>query len=79
MRSKEKPNSSDKLGTEKPSKLILNLAIPAMIGIFVMALYNLVDMFYISLAEGVNAVAGLTVSFPVMMIVMTLAASVGVV
>ncbi len=35
-------------------------------------------MFYISLAEGVDAVAGLTVSFPVMMIVMTLAASVGV-
>lgn len=78
MRSKEKPNSSDKLRTEKPSKLIMNLSIPAMIGIFVMALYNLVDMFYISLAEGVHAVAGLTVSFPVMMIVMTLAAAVGV-
>ncbi|ARF12958.1 MATE family efflux transporter [Sporosarcina ureae] len=78
MLSKEKPSSSDKLRTEKPSKLIVNLSIPAMIGIFVMALYNLVDMFYISLAEGVDAVAGLTVSFPVMMIVMTLAAAVGV-
>jgi len=75
---KEKLNSSDKLRTEKPSTLILNLSVPAMVGIFVMALYNLVDMFYISLVEGVDAVAGLTVSFPVMMIVMTLAAAVGV-
>lgn len=66
------------LELKKPSKLILNLSVPAMVGIVVMALYNLVDMLYISLAEGVDAVAGLTVSFPVMMIVMTLAASVGV-
>ncbi len=78
MSSKEKMNSSEKLRTEKPSKLIVNLSVPAMVGIFVMALYNLVDMFYISLVEGVDAVAGLTVSFPVMMIVMTLASAIGV-
>ncbi|MET3505741.1 MATE family efflux transporter [Halalkalibacter oceani] len=32
------------------------------------ALFNVVDIFFISYAEGVDAVAGLTVAFPVMMV-----------
>ncbi|KHF41537.1 MATE family efflux transporter [Halalkalibacter okhensis] len=71
-------NTSEKLRTEKPSKLLWNLSIPAMVGLFVMALFNVVDIFFISYAEGVDAVAGLTVAFPVMMIVMTLSSAVGI-
>ncbi|MGQ4668114.1 MATE family efflux transporter [Metabacillus halosaccharovorans] len=71
-------NSSEKLRTEKPSKLLWNLSIPTMVGLFVMALFNVVDIFFISYAEGVDAVAGLTVAFPVMMIVMTLSSAVGI-
>ncbi|MCP3032880.1 MATE family efflux transporter [Halobacillus sp. A1] len=71
-------NTSEKLRTEKPSKLLWNLSIPAMVGLFVIALFNVVDIFFISYAEGVDAVAGLTVAFPVMMIVMTLSSAVGI-
>ncbi|MFC0560918.1 MATE family efflux transporter [Halalkalibacter alkalisediminis] len=58
--------------------MLWNLSIPAMVGLFVMALFNVVDIFFISYAEGVDAVAGLTVAFPVMLIVMTLSSAVGI-
>lgn len=58
------------LGTQKITTLLRNLSIPAMIGMFVMTLYNVVDTIFISYGVGIDAVAGTTVAFPLMMIVM---------
>ncbi|OIJ12559.1 MATE family efflux transporter [Anaerobacillus alkalilacustris] len=69
---------SDRLGTEPIPKLLKNLSVPAVIGMFVMALYNVVDTIFISYAVGISAVAGLTISFPVLMIIMAISAAIGV-
>ncbi|RNA66365.1 MATE family efflux transporter [Alteribacter keqinensis] len=69
---------SRRLGTEPIPKLLRNLSIPAMIGMFVMALYNLVDTIFISWFVGIEGVAGVTIAFPVMLIIMAVAAAVGI-
>lgn len=63
-------NNSSKLGSEPIGKLLRDLSIPAMIGMFVMALYNVIDVIFISYGVGIDAVAGLTIAFPLMMIMM---------
>ena len=71
-------SQSEKLGTEPIPKLLKNLSIPAMIGMFVMALYNVVDTIFISYGVGIEGVAGVTVSFPIMMIMMAVSAAMGI-
>src|SRR5690606_21330220 len=58
--------------------LLRNLSIPAMIGMFVMTLYNVVDTIFISYGVGIDAVAGITIAFPLMMIVMAVSGAIGV-
>ncbi|MCT8137162.1 MATE family efflux transporter [Anaerobacillus sp. CMMVII] len=69
---------SERLGSEPIPKLLRNLSIPAMVGMFVMALYNIVDTIFISYAVGISAVAGLTISFPVIMIIMAISVAMGI-
>ncbi|WP_078592724.1 MATE family efflux transporter [Evansella clarkii] len=69
---------SKRLGTEPIPKLLRNLSIPAMVGMFVMALYNVVDTIFISHFVGIQGVAGVTIAFPLMMIMMAVAAAVGI-
>ncbi|GAF13277.1 multi antimicrobial extrusion protein [Bacillus sp. JCM 19045] len=71
-------NNSSKLGSEPIGKLLRDLSIPAMIGMFVMALYNVIDVIFISYGVGIDAVAGLTIAFPLMMIMMAVSAAVGI-
>lgn len=68
---------SERLGTEAIPKLLRSLSIPAMVGMFVMALYNIVDTIFISYAVGISAVAGLTIAFPVIMIIMAISVAMG--
>ena len=68
---------SERLGIEPIPKLLKNLSVPAMVGMFVMALYNIVDTIFISYAVGISAVAGLTISFPVIMIIMAVSVAMG--
>nr|4LZ6_A Chain A, BH2163 protein [Halalkalibacterium halodurans C-125]4LZ9_A Chain A, BH2163 protein [Halalkalibacterium halodurans C-125] len=69
---------SERLGTEAIPKLLRSLSIPAMIGMFVMALYNVVDTIFISYAVGIEGVAGVTIAFPIMMIMMSMAGALGI-
>ncbi|QOY38331.1 MATE family efflux transporter [Anaerobacillus isosaccharinicus] len=69
---------SERLGIEPIPKLLRNLSIPAMVGMFVMALYNIVDTIFISYAMGITAVAGLMISFPVLMIIMAISVAMGI-
>ncbi|MEB1807289.1 MAG: MATE family efflux transporter [Bacillaceae bacterium] len=69
---------SERLGTEPIPKLLKSLSIPAIIGMVVMALYNVIDTIFISYGVGIAAVAGVTISFPLMMLMMAISAAMGI-
>lgn len=62
------------LGTEKVSKLLLKFSVPAIIGMVVNALYNVVDRIFIGNAKelGANGLAGITIGFPIMIILLSI-------
>lgn len=71
-------NNATRLGEESVGKLLVRLSIPAMIGMIVNALYNVVDRIFIGQTEGSLAIAGLTISFPIMIIIMAFGMLIGV-
>lgn len=68
------------LGTEKVSNLLIKFSIPAIIGMMVNALYNVVDRIYIGNAPdlGANGLAGITIGFPIMIILLSIGLLFGV-
>lgn len=68
------------LGTEKISKLLIRFSIPAVVGMLVSALYNIVDRIFIGNAPdiGKNGLAGITIGFPLMLITLALGVLFGV-
>lgn len=74
-------NSKDQniLGTERIGKLLFKLALPAVISQLVNMLYNIVDRIYIGHmpGDGVTALTGLGLCFPVIMLVSAFAALFG--
>jgi len=67
-----------RLGEEKISKLLVNLSLPATIGMMVTALYNLVDTIFVGRGVGAIAIGGLTIAFPIQMIIMAFAHMIGI-
>lgn len=68
------------LGVEKVSRLLWRFSIPAIIGMVVNALYNVVDRIYIGNAPGLgaNGLAGITIGFPIMIILLSIGILFGV-
>lgn len=68
------------LGTEKISTLLMKFSIPAIIGMVVNALYNIVDRIFIGNAAdlGSNGLAGITIGFPIMIILLSIGILFGV-
>lgn len=62
----------------KIAKLMLKFFIPAFIGVFVNALYNIVDRVFIGQGVGSMALSGISVIFPVMLIVMGFGMLIGI-
>lgn len=58
---------TSRLEHEKISRLLLQYAIPAVIGTMVNALYNIVDRIFIGQGVGPLAIAGLTLTFPILL------------
>ncbi len=56
-----------------PWKLLLNYSIPAVIATSVQALYNIVDRIYIGKGLGTEALAGITLTFPVFILSIAIA------
>lgn len=54
------------LGTENIRKLLFKFAVPAMAGMLLNALYNIVDRIYIGRGVGSMAISGLAVTLPIM-------------
>jgi putative MATE family efflux protein len=59
---------TDRLGTERISKLLRELSVPAILGMIINATYNVVDGIFIGRGVGKEALAGITVAFPVNMV-----------
>ena len=49
---------SDALGTEKMGKLLMQISLPATMGMLVNALYNIIDTVYVSWGVGPDAIGG---------------------
>jgi len=65
------------LANEPVKQLLIKLSAPAMVGMMVNALYNLVDTFFVGRAVGKDAIAGLTVAMPIQMIIFAFAQLIG--
>lgn len=62
------------LETKSVGRLLWEYSLPAVVGMLVMSLYNVVDRIFIGRIVGTDAIAGLTITFPVM----NLSAAIGV-
>src|SRR5665648_365736 len=75
MESKTEENMDQNiLGTEKIHKLLTKFSVPAIVGMMVNSLYNVVDRIFIGNAPdlGTNGLAGITIAFPIMIILMSI-------
>ncbi|WP_445474314.1 MATE family efflux transporter [Methanococcoides methylutens] len=69
------------LAEESISKVLFKLSLPATIGMMVQALYSLVDTIFVGRAlgaESVQGIAGITIAFPIQMIIMGVALTIGI-
>ena len=71
-------NSPHTLGSDSIRSLLLRYAIPSIIGMTAMSLYNLMDSIFIGYGVGDKALAGLAVTFPFMNLAAAFGALVGV-
>jgi putative MATE family efflux protein len=68
---------SNRLGTEKIGRLILEYSIPSIVGTVVMSLYNIVDRIFIGQGVGPLAISGLALTFPFMILLMAFGMLIG--
>ncbi|MDO9573415.1 MAG: MATE family efflux transporter [Candidatus Contubernalis sp.] len=69
---------SEMLAKEKIGKLLFKLSAPAMIGMLVQAMYNIVDTIFVGRAVGFMGIAGLTIVFPIQILIMAFAQTIGI-
>ena len=78
IETENKTEAADRLGTEPVSKLLLRFSIPAITGMLVNALYNVVDRIFIGQAVSEIALGGISLVLPLMTISMAFAMLFGV-
>ena len=73
-------NSQKRLGEMKVGKLILEFSIPAVIGMLVNTLYNIIDRVFIGHIEGIGtlAMAGVGITMPLMFIILAFGMLIGI-
>jgi len=69
---------SQQLGQENITKLIIRFSLPAIIGMMVNALYNVVDRIFVGNGVGSLAIAGITVVFPLMLVMLASTMLIGI-
>ena len=69
---------SERLGRDPIPGLLADMAIPAAIGMFVMAFHNIIDTFFIARFIGTIGVGALSIALPVQMIVLAVGGAMGV-
>jgi putative MATE family efflux protein len=71
-------NAADRLGTDPVGKLLLRFSIPAITGMIVNALYNVVDRIFVGRGVNETALGGLSLVLPLMTISMAFAMLFGI-
>ncbi|MCR4436019.1 MAG: MATE family efflux transporter [Clostridiales bacterium] len=71
-------DNTQRLGEEKISKLLLSFSVPAIVGMIVSALYNVIDRIFIGNSAGSLGIAGISIGFPIMMVQSALGMMVGI-
>ncbi|MGE5619462.1 MAG: MATE family efflux transporter [Sphingomonadaceae bacterium] len=61
-------DSTARLGQEKIGSLLVTFSIPAIVGMIVMSLYNVIDRIFIGNSAGFLGIAAITVGFPIMIV-----------
>ena len=72
--------NDERMGNKKILPLLIEFSVPAIIGMLVNAIYNVVDRMFIGNAPQLGAVgiAGITISYPVTLVLMAISLMVGV-
>ncbi len=70
-------NKTNELETKNVGRLLAQYSIPSVIAMIVNAIYNVVDRIFIGQFAGEKALAGLTIAFPLMMILFAFASLIG--
>ena len=71
-------DKTKELGETNVGRLMIKYFIPAFVGVFVNALYNIVDRIFIGQGVGAMALSGISVIFPVMLIMMAFGMLIGI-
>lgn len=71
-------DNSNILGEEKVSKLLWKFSVPAIIGMVVNALYNVVDSIFVGNGVGEIGLAAVAIAFPIMILLMAFGVLIGV-
>ena len=76
----KKQETTNKLGTEKISRLLLSMGVPMILSMMLQALYNIVDSAFVSnmRVNGEAALNALTLAFPVQMLMVAIGVGTGV-
>lgn len=72
--------NDERMGTKKILPLLVEFSVPAIIGMLVNAIYNIVDRMFIGNAPSLGSLglAGITISFPVTLVLLALSLGAGV-
>jgi len=71
-------NNIEELREARVGRLMLKYFIPAFVGVFVNALYNIVDRIFIGQGVGAEALSGVSVIFPIMLVMMGFGMLIGI-
>ncbi len=71
-------DNSKQLGEMKVLNLLIKFSIPAIVGMLVNALYNVVDRIFIGHGVGSQGIAAITIAFPVMLVMMAFSVLIGI-
>jgi len=73
-----KPDQAQRLGTAAIGPLLWQFSLPAIVGMLVQSLYNVVDRIFVGRGVGELGLAGVTVCFPFMLLIMAFSMLIGV-
>lgn len=71
-------NKNLEMGKQSISRLLLTFSLPAILGMLVSALYNIVDRIFVGRGVGTIAIAATTVAFPIMIILIAVSMLIGI-
>jgi len=72
-----KPQTINKMGTMPVGKLILNMSLPMMFSMFILALYNIIDSIFVAMISE-EALTALSLAFPVQNLLISFSIGTGV-